>query len=100
DDKLEKYVPNLQRRLVDENGERFVYLGFVEGEYLDQTVNNERTGFTFPPIRDSGGLLDEISLDMILEGALGGVRLDLKPFLDEINTEKRAAINTYISQEA
>lgn len=100
DDKLERYLPNLQRRLVDENGVRFVYLGFVEGEYLDQSVNNERTGFTCPPTRDSGGLLDEIALDMIREGALAGVRLDLKPFLDEINTEKRAAINTYITQEA
>lgn len=100
DDKLEKYVPNLQRRLVDEKGVRFVYLGFVEGEYLDENVNNERTGFTFPSTRDSGGLLEELSLDMIREGALAGVRLDLKPFLDEINTEKRATINAYITHEA
>ena len=100
DDKLERYIPNLQRRLIDENGVRFVYLGFVESEYLDQNVNNERTGFTFPAARDSGALLDDISLDMIREGALAGVRLDLKPFLDDINTEKRAAINSYITHEA
>jgi hypothetical protein len=47
-EKLEKYLPNLQKkRLTEPGGEKFVYLGFVEGEYLDQHVNGERTNFTW-----------------------------------------------------
>ena len=68
-EKLEKYVPNLQRKLIDDNGV-FVYLGFVEGEYLDQHVNGERTNFSFPAERNADGLLDEITLDSIRDAAL------------------------------
>lgn len=98
-EKLEKHLPNLQRRLADETG-AFVYLGFVEGAYLNEHVNSERTNFTFPRERDADGLFDEITLNSIRDAALTYVSRDLQPFLEEINTEKRATINTYITQEA
>ena len=99
-EKLEKHVPNLQKRLSDNSGP-FMYLGFVEGEYLDQHVNGERTNFSFPAERNTDGeLLDEITLESIRDAALACVSRDLQPFLEEINTEKRAAITTYITQEA
>jgi len=37
-EKLDKYLPNLQKKLTDEAGP-FAYLGFVEGEYLNQHLN-------------------------------------------------------------
>jgi hypothetical protein len=98
-EKLEKYLPNLQKRLTDGAG-TFAYLGFVEGEYLNQHVNGERTNFSFPTEQNQDGLFDEITLDAIREAALGCVSRDLTPFLEEINTEKRTTINTYITQEA
>ena len=88
----------MQKKLTDEAGP-FAYLGFVEGEYLNQHVNGERTDFSFPTERQRGAA-DEITLAAIREGALGCVSIDLQPFLDEINTEKRTAINSYITQEA
>lgn len=100
-ERLDKYLPNLhKKRLTDSDGNKFVYLGFVEGEYLDQNVNSERIGFTFPVERSSDGLFDEITLDAIRNAAVECVSSDLKPFLEEINTEKRASINSYIAQEA
>src|ERR1700722_6354311 len=61
-EKLEKYVPILQKRLSDKAGP-FMYLGFVEGEYLNQHVNGERTNFSFPAERNTEGeLLGEITL--------------------------------------
>lgn len=99
-ERLDKYLPNLQKkRLSDSEGNKFVYLGFVEGEYLDQNANSERTGFTFPAERNSDGLFDEITMDAIRNAAVGCVSLDLKPFLEEINTEKRANINAYIAED-
>ena len=98
-EKLEKHLPNLQKKLTDDGG-AFVYLGFVEGEYLNQHVNSERTTFSFPVDRNTDELLDEITLDSIREAALTRVSSDLQPFLEEINTEKRTIINAYITQEA
>ncbi|MBZ5636920.1 MAG: ATP-binding protein [Acidobacteriia bacterium] len=98
-EKLDKYLPNLQKRLTDEGGP-FAYLGFVEGEYLNQNVNGERTNFSFPTDQATDGMFGEITLDAIRAAALGCVSLDLQPFLEEINTEKRTTINSYITQEA
>jgi hypothetical protein len=98
-EKLEKYLPNLQRNLADSEG-TFAYLGFVEGDYLNQHVNGERTNFTFPVSRDSTDeMFDDITLDGIRGPALDCVSADLQPFLQEINTEKRTAINNYITTE-
>jgi hypothetical protein len=98
-EKLDKYLPNLQRKLADSEG-AFVYLGFIEGDYLNQHVNSERTTFSFPLNRDTTDeLFDEITLEAIRTAALGCVSADLQPFLQEINTEKRTAINSYISTE-
>jgi hypothetical protein len=99
-EKLEKYVPNLKKKLSDDSG-AFVYLGFVEGEYLNQHVNGERTNFSFPTDPNVDALFDdEITLDSIRSAALTCVSRDLQPFLEEINTEKRTTINTYIIREA
>jgi hypothetical protein len=98
-EKLEKHLPNLQRNLTDTEG-TFAYLGFVEGEYLNAHVNGERTNFTFPASRETtDDLFDDITLEAIRKPALGYVSADLEPFLQEINTEKRTAINNYIATE-
>jgi len=98
-EKLDKYLPNLQKKLTDEGG-AFAYLGFVEGEYLNEHVNGERTNFSFPNEKTTDEMFHEITLDAIREAALGCVSGDLQPFLEEINTEKRTSINSYITEEA
>lgn len=98
-EKLDRHLPNLQKRLSDEGGQ-FAYLGFVEGDYLNQHVNGERTNFSFPTDRSEDGMFEEITLDAIRDGALGCVSTDLQPFLEEINTEKRTTIANYITEEA
>ena len=99
-ERLDKLLANLQKsRLEEAGGEKFVYLGFVEGQYFDDNVNNERTSFVFPKER-TDGLIDEISLQAIREAALAGVAADLQPFLEKINARKRETITTFIAQEA
>ena len=46
-DKLEAFVPNLNTRLIDRDGNSFVYLGIVQSPYLTQHVNPARTDFDF-----------------------------------------------------
>jgi hypothetical protein len=83
-EKLEKYLPNLQKkRLTESDGTKFVYLGFIEGDYLDRHVNTERTGFTFAAHRDKeeASLYEELSLDATRNEAIRCVTVDLKRFL-------------------
>lgn len=100
-EKLERFLANLRvRRLEEEDGRRFIYLGFIEGEYLNENVNAERTAFSFPVERTGEQLLDEPTLESIRTAALECVRSDLESYLEEINTEKRGSVSTYVSREA
>lgn len=99
EEKLDKFLPNLKTRLTDEKG-YFAYLGFIEGQYLDQNVNGERTNFSFPLDASEDELTKEIDLQTIRNGAIGCISQDLEPLLKEINEEKREKITTYIAQEA
>src|SRR5690606_19461959 len=42
---LDHYIPNLSGRLHDSQGHSFVYLAVVQGDYLNEKVNNFRTDF-------------------------------------------------------
>jgi hypothetical protein len=125
-ERLASFLPNLRSRLADAEHGSFAYLAFIQGGYLDEKVNTERTDFSIP--RDSvvqtneatGGLTsavrfteppggqntafdlfgDEISLKAIRDAALVAVTGDLKPYLEEINSAKEAALTRYIAEEA
>ena len=98
-EKIDKVIPNLQSRLTDTIGP-FVYLGFIEGDYLDKTANGERTDFSIPSGDDDDSVVGEITIRDIRSDAVESVRKDLAPFLEEINKEKQERITTYIAQEA
>lgn len=99
-DRLDKFIFDLQRRITDENGKPFLYLGFVEGEYLNSKINNERTDFSFDEDSEDDPGTREITLEHIRNECLGLIRSDLKPFLEDINTEKKRVINDFIRHEA
>ena len=86
-EKIDKVIPNLQSRLTDTIGP-FVYLGFIEGDYLDKTANGERTDFSIPSGDDDDNVVGEITIRDIRADAVESVRRDLAPFLEEINREK------------
>lgn len=111
-ERLAKFMPNLKNKLTDADQKSFTYLGFVQGGYLDEKVNAERTDFSIPreaasEAQDAGGdtapgdlLAGEISLKAIRDAALTAVTEDLKPHLDEINSAKEAALTSYIAEDA
>jgi hypothetical protein len=113
-ERLGRYLPNLGSRLIDRDGGPFTYLGFVQGAYLDEKVNAERTDFSVPreglaeplPAQDDRQLPDtdlfagETSLRAIRDAAIAAVSEDLKPYLDEINRSKIDSLSQYIAEEA
>jgi hypothetical protein len=99
-EKLERYIPNLkQKRLEDEDGKRFVYLGWIEGAYLDEHANHERTQFSFPTDGLTGSLTDDVTLADIRAEALECVLEDLQPLLMEINAHKEQSIQDFVIDE-
>jgi hypothetical protein len=113
-ERLSRFLRSLRNKLHDAVQGQFVYLGFIQSPFLDAKVNSERTDFSIPKeppterievgnessiaIRDL--LADEIDLKSIREAALMAVKEDLKPYLDELNTTKEAALKSYIAEEA
>jgi hypothetical protein len=98
---LYHHVPNLGRKLQDD-GKSFVYMGFIESDFLNDNVNAERTDFSFPLAADpeEHQLQDSITRAAIRDQAIAFVREDLAPFLDEINLEKTETYGTFIRDAA
>ena len=113
-ERLSRFLPNLKNKLNDPERGQFVYLAFVQGPFLDSKVNSERTDFSIPreppadravssgeiPPAVSDLLADDISLKAIREAAIATITEDLRPFLDELNTAKEAALTSYIVEDA
>jgi hypothetical protein len=99
-EKLERFIPNLkQKRLVATDDTKFVYLGWVEGPYLDEHPNQERTQFSFPVEGTSGDFTEDVTLAEIREAAIKCVNEDLAAFLEAINAAKRAVIDAFVIEE-
>jgi hypothetical protein len=113
-ERLSRFLPNLKNKLNDPEHGQFVYLAFVQSPFLDTKVNSERTDFSIPreppaeraasagepPPAASDLFADDISLKAIREAAITAVAEDLKPFFDELNTAKEAALTSYIVEYA
>ena len=112
-ERLARFLPNLKSKLNEPDNPSFYYLAFVQGPFLNEKVNNERTDFSIPresaradhaavaPVDAAPAdlLADEISLRAIRDGALVTVSEDLKPFTDEINTQKETALSHYVAED-
>lgn len=100
-ERLTKLLESLPPRLEDEAGLPFVYLAFISGEYLDQSVNSERTGFSFP---DSAGevqsALPILTLDDIRTGALDPIQSDLGEIMTKIHEQNRERIDSFVSNDS
>lgn len=95
-DKLGDYVVNLNRP-IDDKGKQFVYLGFLEGRYLDLNVTPERAGFLFPDLK-SDTMEGMLSLEHIREKAIQTIEQELQPFIAELNEAKRTRAAEFINE--
>lgn len=106
---LDKYLPNFSGRMVDEDGETFVYLAVVTGGYLNERVNPARTDFVLNEQEVDDLANDDATADLfeeeirrseIRDGVLEFVQSDLADILVDINNAKMKKIESYIEDEA
>lgn len=108
-ERLDRHLPNLSGLIEDRDRGGFSYLTYVEGAKLDDSVNNERTGFAFSVSEDENQsedapqqdlFADGLSLRLIRQQVVRKVAEDLEPFLEGLNQAKLTLINQYIDEEA
>ncbi|CAK7036115.1 MAG: hypothetical protein BACD_00117 [Bacteroides rodentium] len=88
---LSKHIPNLQKR-IDIEGSSFYYVGYLSGDYLDETINSERSEFDFsdlPVLGEHKGANEE----EIVNKAVELVKAYLQDDLSKIGDEKRKQID-------
>jgi hypothetical protein len=103
---LDKFVPNLNRRLTDEHGNSFVYLGFVQSKFLSEHVNPARTDFELEPIEDDDAEpilpLEKPGIRRadIRDKCIECIHADLAKVIRTINEEKEQRIWEYVATDA
>lgn len=105
---LDDHIPNLSTKLVEEEGSQFVYLAIVQGQYLDQKVNNYRTDFDISGADPSESEEPELSLipSEIISKAdiraecVNTINESLSPYIQALNEAKIERIYKYVKDEA
>lgn len=93
--RLSQYLPDLEIKMSDTNGEEFILAAYLSGEYLDGIANPERTDFGF--IGTNGYIFDnEISEDELLKKVLDIIGKKIEPNLKNIREEKLQQIKKHI----
>jgi hypothetical protein len=91
-------IPLLSKRLWDGSGE-FVFMAYVSSPYLDETVNQERTGFAYEPESDDEHELefaDVVSFREIRQLIIGHIRNAANEYLEPIRQEHRKRITEFV----
>lgn len=93
---LEKQIVDLDGQIFDRNG--FWYVGVLTSPYLDNHVDMNRLSFNMP---DSGtNLVDEVSLEEIINESCAHVKNYLSEYLMPITREKSKRIQEYVTTAA
>ena len=96
---LSIYIPDLSKRIKDEENNTFTYMAYVSGKYLNEKVNSERTNFNF--VDDSNGLFqDEITKKELTTEIIKNAKQNLKSYLEKIKEEKLKQVENFIKKEA
>jgi hypothetical protein len=87
-------IPNLFGPLQDEAGQ-FMYAGYVSGEYLDTSVNSERTAFAIPA-EDS---MLEPGWETLVQKTTEQARSFIAPFTDSVKDTKEQQIKAFVQSK-
>lgn len=89
---LSRDIPNLQKRIISDD-RNFYYVGYLIGDYLDKTVNTNRTSFEFD---EADTIFDGVTEKELIDVAYEYIRLYLSEDLDKIQEEKIEQIDKYV----
>ncbi len=100
-EKLSIYLPDIGESSIDDAGD-FTYQAYIIGNYLDENIDNERTGFVFPT--GDGQLTEEeemvISLKNIREQVISKIEGALQAYLTAVREAKFDQYRQHVYNES
>jgi len=96
--KLDKFFPNLQRKIDDGSEKGFFYCGYLTGLYLDEKVNNSRTDFHFSD-KDNYEIENDMPERKLVDAAKEFISSYLQEYIDEINAKKEKRVNDFVARK-
>jgi len=97
-EKLMGRIPNLGRVLHDEAGNEFVYAAYLDGEILDNTVNQERTDFSLSS--EEGSIFEgPFTWSEMRSAAAAQIANYLRPFTLSIQKQKRERLDRFVATQ-
>ena len=97
-EKLLGQLPNLARRLHDQDGNDFVYAAYVDGALLDASVSAERTDFSITE-DDSDLLTKTTTWQSIRSAVFESCRKFLTPYTEPVREKKRSRIENFVAMD-
>lgn len=88
---LAKYIPNLNKKITT-NEQSYYYVGYMAGDYLDESVNADRYEFSFI----DAPIIDSISEKDLTGAAVEYIAAYLNEDLVRIKDEKHKRIDDYV----
>ena len=90
---LSKKIANLNTKLTDDTGQEYYYVGYLSGEYLDKSVNSNRTAFI---LERETTLTNPITINDLLTSSLEFIQLYLGDDLSKVQAKKKELINRFV----
>lgn len=98
---LSKRDKFFNRQFTDENLKKYSYSLFVESEYLDNLVNDDRDGFRFPEDGSlSAAIEGDISKSEVLTAATEIVKKHLSKEIEEKKSSNSETVKAYVYENA
>ena len=88
---LAKYIPNLDKKITTDE-QSFYYVGYMAGDYLDESVNADRYEFNF----SDAPMLDSIGEKDLTGAAVEYITAYLSDDLGRIKDEKQKRIDDFV----
>lgn len=100
-EELAREFPGLPRKLQPGDGNvPFAFVGIIEGDILDDNIDDKRLDFTLVNSRDGQQLIHgEIAFDEIRAQAVKVARKELRPFLQDAYDATRRRVETLIKSQ-
>lgn len=96
--KFGKDIPNIKPKIDDlETDKKFIYACYVESDFLNQTVNSERTDFI---IEETSQYENELSWKEIFAHVKTNIMKFLEPYLKPVQDEKETHITNFVNNKA
>ena len=91
---LSKYIPNLDKKIISKE-QSYYYVGYMAGDYLDESVNADRYEFNFT----DAPILETIGEKELIETSVNYISAYLSDDLGRIKDEKQKRIDDFVREK-